>query len=145
LLLVGLYELCHRGLFGPYIVQFQRCLSLAPMRRCGGRLILGYQKSAATAAPHRRNRGALKVLKTPRAKNVSIKGEWGGVGGRFLVPQYEDADPTPLTRQHQTKTATALNPNPPQATRQIFSMFVPPGAPIGSPHVIAYTSPLCTI
>jgi len=67
----------HRGLFGSVP---------APMRRYGGRLILGYQKSAATAAPHRRNCGALKVLKTPCAKNIAIKGEWVGRVADFWYP-----------------------------------------------------------
>ena len=31
-----------------------------------------------------------------------------------------------------------------QLTRQIFSMLVPPGAPMGSPQVMAYTSPAFT-
>jgi hypothetical protein len=43
----------------------------------------------------------------------------------------------PARREAQPIRLSRLPARPPQATRQILSMLVPPGAPIGSPQVMA--------
>ena len=51
------------------------------------------------------------------------------------------AKPSPWT---ELATHAPLSAAPAQATRLILSILVPPGAPMGSPAVMAYTSPEAT-
>ena len=51
---------------------------------------------------------------------------------------FRSNNPGPTARWIQSVTAIEVRRGlEPQAARQIFSMLVPPGAPIGSPQVIA--------